>query len=180
MKKGSWNMKYILALCVLLICGGIIVASGLLSSSAPVEGDELRWNGYSDAVSLAKEQNKKVLVDVFTTWCGWCKKMDKDVYADAEVKAFLDKHFIIAKLNAESAKQHKFDSSTVTEAQIARAYGITGYPATVFLTNEGKAITVIPGYIKVEVFKNILAFINDEAYKTTSFDDYVKQRSQKQ
>jgi thioredoxin-related protein len=171
-------MKYIFFALILLLFSGGILASGIWKSRSSGETDELKWNSYSEAISIAKETNKKVLVDVFTTWCGWCKKMDKDVYANAEIKAYLEKNFVLAKLNAESLKQHTLDSATVTEAQISKAFGITGYPTTLFLNNEGKAITLIPGYIKVDVFKNVLIFINEEFYKTTSWDDFLKQKTQ--
>ncbi len=169
-------MKYGLTVFVaMIVIGGAILASGYLKAPPPPDGTELKWNSYSEAIALGKEQNKKVLVDVYTTWCGWCKKMDKDIYGNADVKKYLENNFVLAKLNAESLKQHKLDSVTVTEAQIAKAYGITGYPTTLFLTSEGKAITVVPGYIQLASFKSMLKYIKEDVFKTTKWEEFLKQ-----
>lgn len=169
-------MKYGIVVLLFVCMGGLVLVSGTIKTHHPPDGGELSWKSYGAGLVQAKQENKKVLVDVFTTWCGWCKKMDRDVYADADVKTYLGTNFVVVKLNAESLKEYKIDSVTATEAQIARAYGITGYPATIFLTDEGKAITVVSGYIEVKRFMTILKYINEDKYKTTSWDDYLAQQ----
>ncbi|CUT04904.1 DUF255 domain-containing protein, partial [Candidatus Kryptobacter tengchongensis] len=47
---------------------------------------ELKWYSFSDGLKLAKSENKKVLIDVYTDWCEWCKKMDEEVYTNSTVK----------------------------------------------------------------------------------------------
>jgi thioredoxin-related protein len=66
-------------------------------------------------------------VDVYTDWCGWCKRMDRDVYARDDMRTYLNQRFILVKLSAESADGR----ATEQDAHVARA-GPTvprdGYP----------------------------------------------------
>ena len=153
----------------------VLLLAALLSPML-LTADELAWTGYSEALQLAKESGKKVLVDVYTDWCGWCKRMDKDVYANEKVKAFLKEHFETAKLNAEAVTKHTVDGYTLTEKEIAALYQIKGYPATIFLTPEGKTITIVPGYVSADRFLPMLEYIEGEHYKTTKWEDYLSAR----
>ena len=84
---------------------------------APVfDSEELAWQtDFDTAMVEAKEQKKHVLVDVYTDWCGYCKKLDKEVYADPEVSKYLAENFIVVRANAEDGAQgqhfsDKFDA----------------------------------------------------------------------
>src|SRR5205809_5277045 len=60
-----------------------------------VFGDELKWqDDYDKALAAAKPGKKIVMVDLYTDWCGWCKKLDRDVYANPKVQAKLTKDFV--------------------------------------------------------------------------------------
>jgi thioredoxin-related protein len=170
-------LKTFAVIAMLALCGVAYSYFFPVPDTPPGEG--LEWRGFSEALSVARLSNKKVLVDVYTTWCGWCKKMDRDVYGDTAIKSYLEQHFILAKLDAESAKKHTFDTTSITERQIAGSFGVTGYPTTIFLNEAGQKITVVPGYIKADVFKDMLAYIYEEAYKTTSWNDFQKAREKR-
>jgi thioredoxin-related protein len=131
---------------------------------------------FEEALVKAKAENKKVIVDIYTDWCGWCVKMDKDVYGNAEIKKIVDEKFIFVKLDAESKNKHSYSGKQYTEEELAAGFEATGYPTTVFLEPDGKLIEFnydksrmknIPGYFKAGEFKKILEFIRDEKYKDT-------------
>uniref|UniRef100_A0A3Q2YUK7 Spermatogenesis-associated protein 20-like TRX domain-containing protein n=1 Tax=Hippocampus comes TaxID=109280 RepID=A0A3Q2YUK7_HIPCM len=44
---------------------------------------------------------KKVFIDIYTDWCGWCKKMDKDTFQNPEVAAYMNENFLMVKMDAE-------------------------------------------------------------------------------
>jgi thioredoxin-related protein len=135
------------------------------------------WKSYGEALKAAEESGKKVIVDVYTDWCHWCKKMDKNVYADKKVRAYLDENFITVKLNAESKDKHSVQGEDMTETEIARAFGIRSFPTTVFLNSEGKPITIVPGYIESGKFVKVLRYINEEHYKDTKWEDFLNASS---
>jgi thioredoxin-related protein len=148
----------------------------LTSSDEPVQGanaaKDITWHGFDEGVALAKEQNKKVLVDVYTDWCVWCKKMDKEVYPDRGVGQSINQNFIAVKLNAESQNQVSFDGTKMSEASLAQAMGVTGYPTVLFLDPSAKPITKISGYMQPKEFATTLNFIGEDHYKNQSYSDY--------
>jgi thioredoxin-related protein len=132
----------------------------------------IQWHSYNDGITLARNQNKKLLIDVYTDWCGWCKKMDSDVYTDEHVRTIIDSNFIAVKLNAESSKDVTVGTDQLDEASLARAMGVTGYPTTVFLESGAGPITKIAGYMEAKEFATVLRFIGEDHYKNTTFEKF--------
>ena len=141
-----------------------------------VGADRTQPKTFDEGVTLARQQGKKVVVDVYTDWCTWCKKMDQETYTDRLVTQALQDHFILIKLNAESSDPVTFNGETMTEAQFAQAAGVTGYPTTLFFDEHLKPITVVPGYAPPERFAQILRYFGQNHYKTTQFQDFLSQR----
>jgi thioredoxin-related protein len=122
--------------------------AGIMLVAGAARAESVKWQtDYSKAVAKAKEDKKIVMVDVYTDWCGWCKKLDKDVYNDAKVSEKLSKDFIACKINPEKSAQNR---------QIADKFGTRGYPHIVFVNGDGKKISEIGGYIPADKFASKL------------------------
>jgi len=134
----------------------------------------LEWMSFEQGVTAAKEKNKSIVVDVYTDWCGWCKKMDKDVYTHEGVVKILNKEFVSIKLNAESNTKLTYNGKTMSQSEFARSLGVTGYPTTVFFTTDAELITTLPGYVPGEEFSKILTFIGEEHYEKMSYEEFRK------
>ena len=90
----------------------------------------------STALSHARGQGKKVvMVDFYTDWCGWCRKLDETTYADPAVQSTL-KQMVTVKLDAE--RDGHAD---------AEHYGVEGFPTVLFLDARGVEVARIPGYL---------------------------------
>jgi len=133
-------------------------------------------NDFEKALQKAKKDDKKIIVDIYTTWCGWCVKMDNEVYTNKEVKKLIKENFVFVKLDAEGTNTIKYNGKEYTETDLAVYFEATGYPTTVFLEPDGKVIEYkydkvtmknLPGYFKTNDFLKMLEFINDEDYKDT-------------
>ncbi|MCB2205334.1 thioredoxin fold domain-containing protein [bacterium] len=146
------------------------------TAGSNLAADDVDWLGYGDAVARAGKENKTVLVDVYTDWCGWCKKMDRDVYGDSDVQKYLAEYYVAAKLDAESATTHNVQGKKATEREIARAYGVTGYPATIFLNEKGETITILSGYVQKERFLLVLEYIHERIYEHQGWEDFLSSR----
>jgi thiol:disulfide interchange protein len=97
----------------------------------------IQWeNNLDRALSLAKANNRKVIVDVYTDWCGWCKKMDKNIYTDPSVVA-LSSRYVFVKLDAEDGGQGQ---------RFASQMRVSGYPTTLILDENGRSLQSVPGY----------------------------------
>ncbi len=82
----------------------LLFLSFALNGAAQAQ-EQIQWMKFEEAVAANANNPKMILVDVYTDWCGWCKKMDKDTFTDPRVVAHLKKNFYAVKLNAEDTKR---------------------------------------------------------------------------
>lgn len=109
--------------------------------------NKIDWLTFEEAATKTAENPKMVFVDVYTDWCGWCKKMDKDTFSDPEVIAYINENFYPVKMNAENTKRvFAFKGKEYTEAAMARAMRVTSYPNFVIMDATMENITQYPGY----------------------------------
>jgi thioredoxin-related protein len=133
------------------------------------------WRGWDAGLSESGKSGRPVLVDVYTDWCGWCKRMDRDVYARSEVQDYLSRKFVVVKLNAEGNESVKYQGKGYTARTLAAFFGVTGYPTTIFLSGKGAHLGNVPGYIPPDRFLLLLRFIGDgHAEKGESFDEFAR------
>ena len=165
-----------LTVALIIVALSLVLTGVLTSTDWPdvKNGSGLEWKSFDEGSLLAVQQKKKLLVDVYTDWCSWCTKMDKDVYPNGNVRRFLESRFVVVKLDAESNKKLSYQGSTMSEREFARVVGVTGYPTTLFFDEDMKPITFLPGYLKAETFVNILTFVGENHYKNSSYNDYLK------
>ena len=136
------------------------------------EKEKFKWVRFNEGLAEAQKTGKKVMIDVYTDWCGWCKRMDKDTYADGTVSDYLNRRYVAIKLNAESSASLEFRGQSYTERELASAFGVSGYPSIIFLKSDGDPITVYPGYADATKFRTVLSYVAEDHYKTTSFENY--------
>lgn len=181
------KMVLVIGLAALLAVAGLSLTKNTKNSASDnyqettettaANGEHAQFVTYTEAIEKAKAENKAVLVDVYTDWCVWCKRMDKDVYTDPKVKAELEKYFVAAKLDAEASTERMFRGNNTTETQIAQNLKVSGYPTTVFMTPDEQVIQIVPGYIKAPDFALALRFIGTKAYETQNFEEWKKTQS---
>ena len=169
--KGRWYALGSIAVTVLIV----LVHPGF----APPQSDknsELKWLKLTEGLDAAKKRNKKLLVDVYTDWCGWCKKMDAEVYTDAAVKNYLNEKYVVVKMNAESPAQVEYAGEEMSERQLSSTFGVTGFPTTIFLLPNGDPITMLPGFVAADQFLNVLTYIGDDHYEKMKYDEFLEKR----
>jgi thiol:disulfide interchange protein len=118
------------------------LSASVIAFSARAEHVDWEHN-YDHALEQAKKDKKLVMVDVYTDWCGWCKKLDQVVYKDKAVEEKLGKDFVAVKINPEMNSKN---------AKLAKEFGTRGYPHIVFADADGKKIAEIRGYVTADVF----------------------------
>lgn len=173
--KLQWNVRTASAVIVVgLVAAGLI---GFLSSSNDrslpnAGGEAITWHSFDEGMALAAQQNKKVLVDVYTDWCVWCKKMDKEVYTDGQIGKIIAKDFIAVKFNPEGEEVVTMNNEHLNGSLFTQAMGISGYPSTLIFGADGKPITKIDGFQESKEFATLLTFIGGDHYKTKSFEEF--------
>lgn len=151
----------------------------MLTAISFTSAKEPQWKSFDEGLKQAKLTGKKVLVDVYTDWCSWCKKMDANTYADKKVSEYLNKNFVIIKLNAEGDGTITYSGEKISPAQFAQGMGVSGYPATLFLKSDGQPITLLPGYSEADMFIHVLTFIGENHYEKKKFQDYLAEKGVK-
>ena len=141
------------ALCALAVTLSLHPASAIAGPA---------WRSWDAGLREAGTSRRPVLVDVYTDWCGWCKRMDRDVYARADVQDYLARKFVTVKLDAESNDAARYEGRAYTSHALAARFGVTGYPTTMFLSAKGAHLGSIPGYSPPEDFLLLLRFIGDD------------------
>jgi uncharacterized protein YyaL (SSP411 family) len=143
----------------------------------------VKWYTVEEAFALAKTEPRKMLIDVYTDWCKWCKVMDEETYSNPVIADYVNKNFYPVKLNAEqksdivlNGKTYKFLASGgrgYNELAAELLNGQLGYPSTVFLDEQSKMIQPVQGYIKPRQFDGIIRFIGGNDYKTKKWEEFV-------
>lgn len=125
----------------------------------------LDWLEYGEALVRARSENKHVIIDFYTNWCGWCKVMDRNTYGDSSVATYLRRHFVLTKVNAESPKRLKVGEGTKSGIELARDFGVNSFPITWFLKPDGSRIDKLPGYRPPKDFQKVLTFVHERGYE---------------
>jgi thioredoxin-related protein len=139
------------------------------SPAAPTQGSstskKLDWLAFDAAAEKASKQNKHLIIDIYTSWCGWCRVMDRETYGNAEVADYLTSNFVLAKVNGESSSKLHWKGEELTERQFARKVGVTGYPATFFMKPNADLLGGVPGYIKSPDFMVYSRYVATKCYE---------------
>lgn len=138
--------------CLLLsTCLAALFATGVTSAT------DFNWESdYTYAIEQAKKQKKMVMVMVYTDWCGYCRKMDKETFADAEVAKKIKTDFIAVKINPEKSKSKK---------KISDELGARGFPHIAFVDAGGNKVDSISGYLPAKSFMPRLEKVSKSAKK---------------
>ncbi len=136
-------------------------------------GDLITWLPYDQAMAKAKKENKHVIVNFTTSWCGWCKKMKSTTYSDPTVVKVIGSQFVAAKVDGDSYNVLKLTAGDITEKGLTVQYGVRGYPTTWFLEPDGNKIAPAPGYIDATQMQFILGFVSGNFNDEMAFTDYV-------
>ena len=104
------------------------------------QGVEFQDLGYDDVVKKAKEENKLIFIDVFAKWCAPCRKMDANVFPNAELGDYMNANFV----------SYKADAQLNSGKMLARKYGVDSYPHYLFVDTKGNLIYKSRGYMSAE------------------------------
>lgn len=149
---------------------------------APNTAGEIEWLTWEEAVKRNETEPRKIFVDVYTEWCGWCKKMDKSTFIDKDVADMMEGDFYAVKFDAEQKEDIVFQGNTFKFVkggrrgahQLASALldGRLSFPSFVILDESFARIMLSPGYKKPAQLMTELSFAKDEQYKVMSWNEY--------
>lgn len=141
---------------LMMIVAFIALGSKLTAQTSPT----LKWYGWNEGYPLAMKSGKILLIDAYTDWCGWCKKMDRDTYSDAKIIEKINQYFIPVKFNPELTDQiYYVDSVSMSASELFMQFTRgerTGFPTTYFIQPQKRRLMIDPGYRDAATFMQIL------------------------
>lgn len=168
----------------------IVLSAVIMVVSFAIQGqsfEKTKWYSLKEATELQKKAPRKILIDIYTDWCGWCKKMDKETFDHPIISAFLNKHFYPVKFNAETHDSVIFAGHTfVNESKgprsthqfamaLFQAQNLQpGYPSIAYLDENMQLIRVWNGFWTAPQIEVWLNYVVDEKYKPLPLEEYKK------
>lgn len=168
-----------------------------------VNAQSIKWLTFEEAVKLNKTAPKKIFIDLYTDWCGWCKVMDRTTFADTVIAKYMTDNFYAVKFNAEGKDPVKFygpvmkyDSlkkeKVVVNDTIVFKYDATAgrngthglamaltdgrlsYPTFIILDTNFQRLDIIAGYQQAPVFETQINYYGSGSNVTMPYDQFVK------
>lgn len=125
-----------------------------------VVAQEINWVTLNEAIELQKTTPKKIMMDVYTNWCGPCKMLDKNTFHNVDVVKYVNDNYYAVKFNGEGNDEVSLNGNTFTNPkynpananrrnaahQLTGYLQVSAYPTIVFFDEKGGVIAPIRGY----------------------------------
>lgn len=185
MKKKNVTAKGLNRYFCLKIAVSAVVFLSLCLNIQAQPSKKVKWMKFTEAIEASKKEPRKIFVDIYADWCGWCKVLDNTTFTDSAVVAILNAEYYPVKINSESKTPLKFKGYDLTYAELASILGAErgsnlGLPTMVFLNEDHDILTRVPGYQKANLMKPILLFFSENHHKSKTWEDYHREYMDKQ
>ncbi|MDX1638908.1 MAG: thioredoxin family protein, partial [Balneolaceae bacterium] len=119
----------------------------------------ISWYSLEEAQQLAENSSKKVMIYMEASWCGYCKKMENEVFPQQDVQDMIHKYYYPVRLDIESGDEIVYNGDLFTEQEFANTIRVTGTPTYLFIDGKGEILGKQPGFLPADVFKSLLSYV---------------------
>lgn len=157
----------------------VLIMMLLCAALGNVSAQEINWVSLEEALALQKKEPKKILMDVYTNWCGPCKMLDKNTFHNKDVVEYVNKHYYAVKFNAEGNDVVKYQGATYSNPgykpemasrrnsvhQLTSFLRVRAYPTLVFMDEKGQENWPIVGYKNPQQLELYLKMFKENKHK---------------
>ena len=162
-----------------------IVIASLFSCNAQTNehaGQKIKWMTFSQAIAANQQNPRKIFIDIYTGWCGWCKRMDATTFMEDTEANYMNEKFYAVKLDAEMKDSVVYNGyvfkyqpeQRANELAISLLQGKMSYPTFVIMDEKVNLLSPVPGYQTVPQIMPILKYFGDNIYLSQSWEEYSK------
>ena len=160
----------------------LVLVSSFIYKPKPAEGAEIKWMTWDEVQQAQKKEKRKIFVDVYTDWCGWCKRMDASTFKHPDIVKYVGDNYYAVKFDAEThetikynGKEYKWVNSGrngYNELAAELLGGQLSFPTTVYIDEELNEIFPVPGYLDPQRFEMVLNYVGSNSYKSMRWEDF--------
>ncbi|WP_128547965.1 thioredoxin family protein [Larkinella soli] len=172
------NKLFSLVILLLVVTGGLVS----FRPQPTKEEGKIKWLTIEEAFALNQKTPRKMVVDVYTDWCGWCKVMDRKTFSNPAVADYINRNYYAVKLDAEQKADIVLGKDKfVYVGQGGRGYhqlaaallrNQLSYPTVVFLDEKFQVIQPVAGFMEAPVFHQVITFFGGDHYKKEPFEQF--------
>lgn len=167
-----------------MLCALLLMSSTLSA--------QIKWYTLDEALTAAKKEPRPILVDLYTTWCHYCKKLDKETFTNGVITKYINSKFYAVKIDAETRENILYKDSTFKAIPNKRTHPIAeylvsqagnnrlAYPTIVYLAADGQVLTSIAGYQAPKDMEPILHYMSDPNNYGKDFQKWREQHFKSQ
>jgi thioredoxin-related protein len=149
---------------------------------APKPKEKINWITMQQLNEQYAKNPKPILIDLYTSWCGWCKVMDSKTYTHEKLAKYVNEHYYAVKFDAESREVITFNNKTykynaqykTNELALYLTSGQLSYPTTVFMSGVSAQPAPLPGYLKPKEIEGPLKYFGEKADVKETFVAFNK------
>jgi len=148
------------------------------------DSTKIQWLSWQEAMDLYQNEKRKIVLDVYTDWCGWCKRMDQVTFQHPDIALYINKNFYPVRFNAESSEELEYKNKVYRAVKTdKREYhefatellkGRFSFPTMVFMNEDLELIQSIIGFKTPRQFEQIASYFASNHYKKTPWSVYQK------
>jgi thiol:disulfide interchange protein len=135
-----------------------IFSALFIGAFAFAQGIKFEESNFPAVLAKAKKENKLVFIDAYTTWCGPCKLMAKNVFPQKTVGDYYNANFVNAKIDMEKGEG----------IEIAKKYNVKAFPTYLFVDGNGELVHRTLGYVEENDFIQFAKDAGDPTKRLTA------------
>lgn len=139
---------------------------------------QVNWISMNQALEAQRKKPREILIKFYTDWCGACRLMDKNTFANPYIAKYINENYYAVKFDVEGDEKVNFQGKDFNNPksdldkkytgrihQFARYLNVINYPTTIFIDEYGKMVTGLVGYFEAVDMEPYLEFIATKEYK---------------
>ncbi len=149
------------------------------------QNSEINWMTFKEALTAQKTNPKKIMMDVYTNWCGPCKLLDKNTFHNTNLVKYVNENFYAVKFNGEGNQIVNYESQEFgnphydkskefkrnSSHQLADYLQIRAYPSILFFEESGDLLAPLPGYRTAKQLEVFLKLFQTNKHKVITTEE---------